>query len=892
MKSKFKLRRFYVPALMILLILLCTNVAAAETSDSGICGENNQLTWMLDHSGTLTITGEGNMSYAYSPEEIPWNKYREDIREVVIGNGITDVGNYAFQGCSNLKAVTLPDSLVLLGNYAFAECTSLNSAALPDRVTELQYYCFDGCTALTNVTLPENLNTLGDGAFRGCTELPSQELPKGLEYIGHEAYRGCSSLTTVTIPETVVNLGSYAFAECSSLQAAVLSNGLAELQYNCFDQCTALSEVTMPENLSTIHSAAFQGCSSLASVTIPDSVVTIESFAFEQCKELRTLKLPDRLKVIGSGAFSGCSNLSAVSIPAPVAELEEFAFLGCTGLRTVELTGGLERIGRGTFEGCTNLVDITVPDSVETIENLAFNGCASLQNIGLPDQLTSLGMDAFDDCSSLQRINIPAGTALVQDSDTENGHVFYGCDSLKEIRVAPGNATLWDDDGVLYQTIDGVTTLLRYPSARSAQHYMVLAQTDGITIYSFQGCKGLEQLTISAGVTNLSKDAFQDNHSIAAFLAEEGGRFISRDGILYSREETGLKLLRYPGGKNEDSFTVPADVAAIGWKAFQSSDNLKALTIPATVTEVDWYSVSDCPVLEHVIFLPAMDFVPRYTFENSKSLRYVVLDPQRIGTIEKWASRGCESLRTFFMLSESFESLTTMVLFEEGNQHFENATMYVITSLDEIHDLLESGDPDEPPLNPGDEGFVFIDDDGSGAWSWAGEYIYNCVNRRIISGMQNEDGTFSYQAEGQLTRAQAATLIALAYDFLIDDRVKSSFVDVENTGSAWANGYIEACARAGIITGRGDGIFDPAANVTRAEMSIMIAKAEALSPVTTPTASFADDSGSGTWSWAGDYIYACRYAEIFSGYPDNTFLPDHLITRAEAAVTMSKAAAD
>ena len=176
---------------------------------------------------------------------------------------------------------------------------------------------------------------------------------------------------------------------------------------------------------------------------------------------------------------------------------------------------------------------------------------------------------------------------------------------------------------------------------------------------------------------------------------------------------------------------------------------------------------------------------------------------------------------------------------------------------------------------------AFSDDDGTGNWTWAAEYIYACAEEGIINGYT--DGTF--RIDSNLTRAEAAKLIASAFG-LTGDASVSSFSDVAETH--WALSLIEACADAGIINGYEDGTFRPDSSVTRAEMAKMIAAAAELSGA--GSGSFSDDDGTGNWTWAAEYIYACYAAGIINGYEDGTFRPDSSITRGEASKMIAIAA--
>ena len=183
-----------------------------------------------------------------------------------------------------------------------------------------------------------------------------------------------------------------------------------------------------------------------------------------------------------------------------------------------------------------------------------------------------------------------------------------------------------------------------------------------------------------------------------------------------------------------------------------------------------------------------------------------------------------------------------------------------------------------------DTAFRFTDDTGSGTWSWAGDYIYDCYEAGVLSGY--EDGSFL--PDNSLTRAEAAKIIASAVGLEIDGDAESSFSDVAD--SHWASPYIEACVEAGIISGYADGTYLPGQNVTRAEIAKMIAVAVGLDADSTEdlTSTFADVSDT---HWALKYIEACVDAGIITGMTSTTFEPSSNVTRAQAAAMISRALA-
>ena len=189
---------------------------AGEVLASGDCGEG--VTWTFTSDGVLTIEGEGMMdNYIYmGMGERPWKDYSKEIRAVVIGDGVTTIGWFAFSGFTNLTSVTLGSSVGYIGVDSFAGCTGLTGLVIPDSVAAIDEWAFSGC-GLTSVTIPGSVTDMAAWAFNGCTSLASVTLGDGVAYVGEMAFNGCIRLTDVTIPASVTYIGFNAFSGCDSL---------------------------------------------------------------------------------------------------------------------------------------------------------------------------------------------------------------------------------------------------------------------------------------------------------------------------------------------------------------------------------------------------------------------------------------------------------------------------------------------------------------------------------------------------------------------------------------------------------------------------------------------------------------------------------------------------
>ena len=302
--------------LFALIVAICaTTLAWAD--DSGSCGENVTYSF-VESTGTLTISGTGYMEDFTSSSKVPWNAYRSSIKKVVINNGVTSIGNEAFDGCTALTSVTIPNSVTSIENSTFDGCTGLTSIEIPNSVTSIGNYAFYGCTGLTSITIGNGVTSIGDYAFGDCKGLTSFTIPNSVTSIGLCAFDGTAWYNNQ--PDGLVYAGNVAYK-----YKGIMSDS---------------TSVKINEGTVAITPAAFLGCKRLTSVTIPNSVTSIGKDAFYGCTGLTSITIPNSVTSIGEEAFCGCEGLTSVTIPNSVTSIGEDAFLGCTGLTsmTVEAT--------------------------------------------------------------------------------------------------------------------------------------------------------------------------------------------------------------------------------------------------------------------------------------------------------------------------------------------------------------------------------------------------------------------------------------------------------------------------------------------------------------------------------------------------------------------------
>jgi len=248
-------------ALLCVLLLYAGAITVRADGESGSCGDN--LTWSLTE-GTLKIEGSGAMWDFPESTMAPWYEVRAEIRNLILPEGLTHVGELAFYDCYRLTIVDLPDTVESIGVFAFASCEKLKLLDLGDV-----------------------LKSIGKSAFHGCWELTDLRLPESLQSIGEQAFYDCSSITGLVIPAGVTKLSSAAFAYCTSLIRAEIQANLDVLPEWTFFGCNQLSTLILPATITEMENAALRDCNNLNTVSYGG-----DSLTMEQLKEVITEEIP------------------------------------------------------------------------------------------------------------------------------------------------------------------------------------------------------------------------------------------------------------------------------------------------------------------------------------------------------------------------------------------------------------------------------------------------------------------------------------------------------------------------------------------------------------------------------------------------------------------------
>lgn len=364
--------------------------------------------------GTLTVWGDGKMNdYAEYPDfnRPPWYKsYKDVITKIVVEDGVTHVGNYAFADLRNVEFVQLPGSLTSIGNYAFRSLANLPQIEIPESVTSIGNYAFQNLYKVTAIRLPDGLRTLGEHAFNNCTALTRINIPAGITEILPYTFDHCG-FTSFTIPDTVTTIGAGAFQNCQELVSVTIPDSVTAIPESTFQGCTSLTGVKLPNQLKTIGKQAFFDCKALASIGIPDTVTSIGESAFGYLA-ITSITIPDSATTLGNFLFKNCEKLTNITLPAGLTSISDGMFMECKALQTLQLPSGITTIGGNAFRD-SGLTGIDLPSGVRSIGDSVFYSCRTLSRVNIPDTVTGVGANAFQGCDALTSITFPESVQTI-----------------------------------------------------------------------------------------------------------------------------------------------------------------------------------------------------------------------------------------------------------------------------------------------------------------------------------------------------------------------------------------------------------------------------------------------------------------------------------------------
>ena len=663
------------------------------SAQSGTCGDN--LTWNLS-DGVLTIDGTGAMTSFSSNSSVPWYSYRGSITEVVIGESVTSIGNYAFYEYRSLTSITIPNSVTTIGVYAFSGCSSLTSVTIPNSVTSIGNNAFISC-GLTSVTIGESVTSIGDYAFSGCGSLTSVvwNAKKCNDFSSNNTpfyyyYKSGSSfnfdlrkqIISFTFGENVESIPAYLCSEMSNLTSVTIPNGVTIIGQYAFSSCSGLTSVSIPNSVTTIGQDAFSSCSGLTSISIPNSVTTIGQYAFSSCSGLTSVIIPNSLTTIGQSTFSNCTGLTSVTIGESVKNIGQYAFSNCSSLTTVTIPNSVTSIRTSAFSDCNGLISITIGESVKDIGESTFANCSGLTSVTIPNSVISIGISAFEGCSSMTSVTIGESVTTIEKK------AFNGCRKLKSViwnakkcnDFYSGNTPFFYYDSSNYSTIfdlrkqitsfifgDNVEYISAYLCSGMSNLTSVTIPNSVTTIkdYVFKDCSGLTSITIGESVTNIGAFKGCSNLKSVVWNAKKCRDYSSSYTPFYNYSSSSSsynfdlrpQITSFTFGDNVEyipaylcagmtkltSITIGENVTSIGNCAFSSCSGLTSVTIPNSVTTIGQQAFYDCNKITTDINLSTVESIGASAFSGCSSITSEI-NLNSIETIGQQAFYNCSGL--------------------------------------------------------------------------------------------------------------------------------------------------------------------------------------------------------------------------------------------------------
>ena len=582
----------------------------------------DNLTWKLYEDGTLNISGKGAMKdYSYDSNQSPvYNN--SNVKKVVIEDGVTSIGTYAFYDCSSLTSITIPNSVTSIGDSAFSNCYYLTNITIPNSVTSIENYAFRSCSSLTSITIPDGVTGIGEAAFRNCSSLTSITIPDSVTSIGESAFESCWNLTSITIPDSVTSIGNYAFYNCNSLTSVTIPDSVTSIGKSVFYNCSGLTSITIPDSVTSIGNYTFNGCSSLTSITIPDGVTSIGYDVFKNCSNLTTISLSCKSSLKRSD-FGEQANL--VSYTSHTLKKTEAKAATCTEDGNKEYW---------TCEHCGKyfLSDDTNPETAKAVEqsetvipvshkltkveakaatctengNKEYWTCEHCGKYFLSDDTNPETAKAVEQSETV----IPAlkhKNAIIQNAaePTETAPGYSGdrycpdCDKVLE-----KGYTYWIEDNLIWKlyedgklTISGTGTMKDYDS-----------DSNPSPIYNNSDVK---EVVIEDGVTSIGNKAFDSCSSLTS--------------ITIPNSVTSIKAATFYGCTSLTSITIPDGVTSIGYATFTGCSSLTSITIPDSVTSIGYATFAGCSSLTSITIPDSVTSIGESAFSNCSSLQTISL---------------------------------------------------------------------------------------------------------------------------------------------------------------------------------------------------------------------------------------------------------------------------
>ena len=649
-----KLKIAFFAAIALCAILLYGSSASAAIVDSGMCGEN--VSWVFDDSGCLTISGTGAMEDYENETDQPWYDYKYPglntaIQKLVIEEGITRIGNNAFRYCGQILDVSLPNTLERIGDSAFY-----------------------GVSQLSEIKFPSSLRIIGANAFEKCYGFTKIEIPYGVEEVGNGAFASIGyGLKEVSVSEG--NIGASAFSNNYGLEKVTLGEDVVSISEMAFFGCESIKEITIPESVDYIGAGAFKGCSALEKISFSSGTYIDESaFDVGSTSETPTgcdVYIPD-MQVWYDMSFANAKAnplyaggkiyvdgalLTELVVPSDIWGINYYSFANCAELKIVTLENGVGKICDGAFSGCKDLEKIIIPETVAWVGNDAFANCTKLTVYGTPYSAA----EAYCTINSIPFVGAAS-----------EGIVSSGT-------CGDGLAWALNDDGVLI--IYGTGKMYDYnfadpaPWDSSKESIKSVIIKFGVTYIgkcAFENCANIEETTIPKGVASIGKNAFRGctNLTIYGYWHSTAQTYANENSIAFSLlSENGIMASGACGDKLSWMLDGEGRLTVYG---------MGRMTNYTAENPAPWHSIRDR--IKIVWLDNGVMSIGDYAFDSCLNLTRLVV-PSSLSNIGVNAFWGCAGLegRGFLESTSSSDEEWSRVFIESGNELLIEKSRYKFT---------------------------------------------------------------------------------------------------------------------------------------------------------------------------------------------------------------------
>ncbi len=655
------------------LLSTVNDATVIASGDFGADGSN--LGWILTEDGVLTISGTGEMDTWASVMVVPWYEYRDSIKSVKIGEGVTNVGQRGFASFRALTQVTLPSSVKTIGVGAFYGASALATIDLGN-VTTIGNQAFMSNTSLINVNL-SSITSIGEQAFALCTGLTSVALDSAVT-IGKRAFYGDAKLNAVGSLKKAESIGDSVFQQTALAGVLDLSSAKT-IGSSAFNGLSGITEVTFGGNLTTIGTTAFKGCG-LSSVTIPGSVKTLGTQCFRGNVQLTEATLAEGITEIGIGVFRDCTALETVSLPSTVTKIGDGLLTNDTTMKSVNFNGTRETWGNGIAVGTdnewkdtivvciddakviasgdfgadgSNLSWVLTEDGVLTISGTGemdtwasvmvvpwYEYRDSIKSVKIGEGVTNVGQRGFASFRALTQVTLPSSVKTI------GVGAFYGASALATIDLGNvttiGNQAFMSNTSLINVNLSSITSIGEQAFALCTGLTSV-ALDSAVTIgkRAFYGDAKLNavgslkkaesigdsvfQQTALAGVLDLSS---AKTIGSSAFNGLSGITEVTFGGNLTTIGTTAFK------GCGLSSVTIPGSVKTLGTQCFRGNVQLTEATLAEGITEIGIGVFRDCTALETVSLPSTVTKIGNGLFTNDTAMKSVNFN----GTRETWGN--------------------------------------------------------------------------------------------------------------------------------------------------------------------------------------------------------------------------------------------------------------